>query len=311
MELNKVKHIKIEKEMKVFELVAEMQKSGVMGAGKIGKASEVILDMFNDKECKVFLGVAGALVPGGMREILIDMLESGRIDVFVCTGAALTHDLVEALGFYHYIGHHLMNDAELNKESYDRMYDSLMPNNVYEPIEKFLDKNIDKFTDKRMNIREFLWILGSLSEKRSILKICFDKKIPIFCPAIADSGIGLMIWGQLCKNKKIEVDAFDDLKEIIDISWAAKKRGVIYLGGGTPKNYIQQAMQFSKGADYAVQITTDRPEPGGSSGAPLKEGISWGKLYEKSKYVDVFCDVTIALPLIWGFVKEKIFKEII
>ena len=293
MELNKVKHIKIEKEMKVSELVAEMQKSGVMGAGKIGKASEVILDMFNDKECKVFLGVAGALVPGGMREILIDMLESGRIDVFV------------------YKGHHLMNDAELNKESYDRMYDSLMPNNVYESIEKFLDKNIDKFTDKRMNIREFLWILGSLSEKRSILKICFDKKIPIFCPAIADSGIGLMIWGQLCKNKKIEVDAFDDLKEIIDISWAAKKRGVIYLGGGTPKNYIQQAMQFSKGADYAVQITTDRPEPGGSSGAPLKEGISWGKLYEKSKYVDVFCDVTIALPLIWGFVKEKIFKEII
>ncbi len=307
MELNKVKHIKIEKEMKVSELVAEMQNSGVMGAGKIGKASEVILDMFNDKECKVFLGVAGALVPGGMREILIDMLESGRIGVFVCTGAALTHDLVEALGFSHYKGHHMMNDAELNKEGYDRMYDSLMPNNVYESIEKFLDKNIDKFADKRMNIREFLWILGSLVESRSILKICFDKKIPIFCPAIADSGIGLMIWGQLCKNKKIEVDVFDDLKEIIDISWTAEKRGVIYLGGGTPKNYIQQAMQFSKGADYAVQITTDRPEPGGSSGAPLKEGISWGKLYEKSKYVNVFCDVTIALPLIWGFVKEKIF----
>ena len=306
MKLNKVDHIKISKGMKVSELVEAMNKSGVMGAGKIGDASQIFVDMVGDKECKIFLGCAGALVPGGMREIIIDMLESGNIDIFVCTGATLTHDLVEALGFNHYKGHHLMDDVELNKEGYDRMYDSLMPNNVYETIEKFLDKNIDLFTNKRMNIKEFLFLIGSLVENRSILKTCFDKKIPVFCPAIADSGIGLMIWGQLCKNKNIQVDVFDDLKEIIDIAWTSKKSGVIYLGGGTPKNYIQQAMQFSKGADYGIQITTDRPEPGGSSGAPLKEGISWGKLHEKSKYVDVFCDVTIALPLIWGYVKDKI-----
>ncbi len=305
MDLKKVEHIKISEEMKVSELVKSMQKSGVMGAGKIGEASQIILDMFNDEECRVFLGIAGALVPGGMREILIEMLESGKIKVFVCTGATLTHDLVEALGYAHYKGNHLMDDNELNKEGYDRMYDSLMPNAVYESIEKFFDQNIEKFTKNKMSIREFISLIGSLVKERSILKTCYEKNIPIFCPAIADSGIGLMVWGQLCKNKKIEVDAFDDLKEIIDIAWKSKKRGAIYLGGGVPKNYIQQAMQFSKGADYAVQITTDRPEPGGSSGAPLKEGISWGKLYENSKYVDVFCDVTIALPLIWGFVKEE------
>lgn len=306
MDLNKVEHIKINKDMKVSELVEAMQKSGVMGAGKVGDASKIFLDMVNDGDCKVFLGVAGALIPGGMREILIDILESGKVDVFVCTGATLTHDLVEALGFSHFEGHHLMDDVELNKNGYDRMYDSLMPNKVYEIIEKFLDNNIEKFTGKRMNIRGFLWTLGSLVENRSILKICYDKKIPIFCPAIADSGIGLMIWGQLGKGKKIEVDVFDDLKEIIDTAWTSKKNGVIYLGGGTPKNYIQQAMQFSKGADYGIQITTDRAEPGGSSGAPLKEGISWGKLHKDSKFVDVFCDITIALPLIWGFIKEKI-----
>ncbi len=306
MDLRKVDHIKISKGMKVSELVEAMNKSGVMGAGKIGDASQIFVDMVNDKECKIFLGTAGALVPGGMREIIIDMLDAGHIDVFVCTGATLTHDLVEALGFSHYQGHHLMNDTELNKEGYDRMYDSLMPNNVYETIEKFLDKNIDKFTDKRINIKELLWLIGSLVENRSIFKTCFDKKIPIFCPAIADSGIGLMIWGQLSKGKNIQVDVFDDLKDIIDIAWTSKSNGVIYLGGGTPKNYIQQAMQFSKGADYGIQITTDRPEPGGSSGAPLKEGISWGKLHEKSKYVDVFCDATIALPLIWAYAKENL-----
>ncbi len=306
MDFDKVEHVKITKGMEISALVSSMNKSGVLGAGKIGKASEIFLNMINDKECKIFLGVAGALIPGGMREILIDILESGKINVFVCTGATLTHDLVEALDFNHYKGNHLMNDVELNEKGYDRMYDSLMPNNVYESIEKFLANNIEKFTNKRINIKEFLWLLGSLVENRSILKICYEKKIPIFCPAIADSGIGLMIWGQLCKNRKIEVDVFDDLKEIIDIAWTSKKNGVFYLGGGTPKNYIQQAMQFSKGADYGIQITTDREEPGGSSGAPLKEGISWGKLHEKAKFVDVFCDVTIALPLIWAYVKNNL-----
>ena len=150
MDLNKVEHIKISKDMKISDLVKSMQKSGVMGAGKIGKASEICFDMFKDQDCKIFLGVAGALVPGGMREILIDILESEKIDIFVCTGATLTHDLVEALGFNHYKGNHLMDDTELNKEGYDRMYDSLMPNKVYEEVEKFLDKNIDKFVNKKM-----------------------------------------------------------------------------------------------------------------------------------------------------------------
>lgn len=306
MNYEKIEHIKIEKNMTVTKVLEKMQQSGVMGAGKIGTAADIVVDMMQDKACTVFFGAAGALVPGGMREILIDLLESGKINVFVCTGATLTHDLIEALGFHHYKGHHLMNDLKLNEEGYDRMYDSLMSNDVYGDIETFFEKHIEKFTEKRMNVKEFLWTIGELLSTRSILKTCFEKKIPIFCPAIGDSGIGLMMWGQLCKKRNIQVDVFDDLKEIISIAWGSKKNGVIYLAGGTPKNYIQQAMQFSKGADYGVQITTDRPEPGGSSGAPLREGISWGKLHEKAHFVDVFCDVTIALPLVWAYVKDKI-----
>ena len=93
------------------------------------------------------------------------------------------------------------------------------------------------------------------------------------------------------------------MKEIIDIAWTCKKSGVIYIGGGTPKNFIQQSLQFSKGASYGIQITTDRPESGGSSGAPLKEGISWGKMKSNAEFVDVFCDATIVLPLIYASVK--------
>ncbi len=144
----------------------------------------------------------------------------------------------------------------------------------------------------------------TISLNNSILRICYEKKIPIFCPGISDSGIGLMVWGRLASGKNISIDVFDDMKEIIDIAWSSKKNGVIYVTGGVPKNFIQQSLQFSKGADYGIQITTDRPETGNSSGAPLEEGISWGKMKKDAEYIDIFCDATIALPLLLASVKD-------
>lgn len=300
-----VHHIKIKPGMSISQLLKEMESTNVVGAGRMGKAASILEAMLKDKDCKIFLGIAGAMVPSGMREIMLDMLESGHIDVFVTTGANLTHDLAEALGFSHYQGDELADDAKLNKKGLVRMYDSYMPAKVYEKMEDFFEKNWKDFENCN-NIKEFLWVLGKLTPKKSLLKICYEKKIPVFCPAISDSGIGLMVWGRLAKGKKINVNAFEDMKEILDIAWTCKKAGVIYLGGGVPKNYIQQSMQFSKGAYYGIQITTDREEYGGSSGAKLKEGISWGKLKEKARYVDVSCDVTIALPILWAAVKERI-----
>ncbi|MEM4267112.1 MAG: deoxyhypusine synthase [Candidatus Nanoarchaeia archaeon] len=295
-----VKQMDVKPGMKVSDLVKEMSHSGVFGAGRIGKASSIMKKMFDDEDCKVFLGVAGAMVPGGMKNIIIDMLNKGYVDVLVTTGATLTHDLVEALGFYHYQGSADVDDAKLHKERYDRIYESYMPNQVYEKLEDFFVKHFDEFA-KAKNIKEFLWKVGEFTpHENSILRVCYNKKVPVFCPAIADSGIGLMVWGRIAQGKKINIDAFDDMKEIIDIAWTSKKNGVIYVGGGVPKNFIQQSMQFSKGASYGVQITTDRPEPGGSSGAELREGISWGKMNPDGEFVDVYCDATIALPLIYA-----------
>jgi len=292
--MEEIKHIKIKKEMKVSELVNGMKSMG-FGAEKIYLASSIIKEMFKEQECKVFFGVAGAMVPAGMKEIILDVLNN--TDVFVTTGANLTHDLVEALGERHYKGDELADDNKLNEEGIDRMYNVFMKNSVYEKLENFFEKNFDKFKECK-NIKDFLWKIGELVPS-GILRKCYEKKIPIFCPGIADSGIGLMMWGRNATGKgRSSIDVFSDMDDIINLSWTAKKTGVIYVGGGLPKNFIQQALQFSKGADYGVQITTDRPEPGGSSGAPLKEGISWGKMKKNAKFVDVFCDATIALPLI-------------
>ena len=288
--------------MKVSELVREFKETGV-GAKKLGEAADVLELMIKDRECKKFLGISGVLVPAGFKEVIMDLLE--HIDVLVITGANLTHDLINELGGKHYQGDENVDDAELNEKGLDRIYNVFLDNKSYVKLEEFFEKNFDKLKGAK-NIREFLWKLGEISPKNTILRKCYEKKIPVFCPAIADSGIGLMIWGQLCKNKKISVDAFDDLKEIIELSWSSKKNGVIYINGGVPKNYIQQALQFSKGADYGLQITLAKVEDGGSSGAELKEGISWGKLNKNAKFVDLRCDSTIALPLILAALKDRI-----
>ncbi len=298
--MDEIKALKIEKDMKVSELVHEMGGMG-FGAEKIFLASEIMKSMFEDKECKVFFGVAGAMVPAGMKEILLDILN--EVDVFVTTGANLTHDLIESLGEKHYKGDENMDDLELNKKGFDRIYNVLMPNKVYERLEDFFEKHFDELKECE-SIKEFLWKIGEIVSKqggKGILVKCYEKKIPLFCPGIADSGIGLMMWGRIMKGKgKTKMDVFADMNDIIDIAWTSKKNGVIYVGGGLPKNFIQQSLQFSKGADYGIQITTDRAEFGGSSGAPLKEGISWGKMKSKGKFVDVSCDATIALPLIYA-----------
>ena len=121
--MDEVQHIDLKKGMKVSELVKGMKGMG-FGAGKIARATEILKEMILDKECKVFFGVAGAMVPAGLKQVIIDMLDN--VDVFVTTGANLTHDLIEALGERHYIGDELANDVKLKEGGIDRIYNVLM-----------------------------------------------------------------------------------------------------------------------------------------------------------------------------------------
>jgi deoxyhypusine synthase len=298
----KVNHFKPGKRT-VNEFTKELKNVGFQGK-KLSRAVDIAEDMIKDSETKVFLGIAGALVPGGMRELLIDMV--GKVDVIVTTGANMTHDLIEALGHSHYHCSEKVDDLEMKKEGKDRMYNVYMKNDVYEDLENFINDNWDKIKTCKSS-EELLWKLGELAPNNCILKECFEKKVPIFCPALADSGIGLMIWNKVANgDEKIEVGMFEDLKEIMDITWTSKKNGVIYLGGGVPKNFIQQALQLANDASFGVQISMDQASWGGSSGAPLREGISWGKMKETAKFVDLKCDVSIALPIIHSALMERL-----
>jgi len=306
--LKPVDQLKIEKNIKTSELVSKF-KGTAYNARALGEAGEIWLSACKDKSIKKFLGLAGAQVPGGMKQIIMDMLEKNMIDVFVTTGANLTHDLIEALNFRHYQGESEIDDAKLNKQGLDRIYNVYMKSEVYQKLEKWFVDNFDKINSESNS--EFLFKIGKIldqtdSGKNSILATAFRKNVPIFCHALSDSGIGLMIWNMLIRKKKPLMNDYTDLNKMIDIAWKEKKKAVFYINGGFPKNYIQQAMQFSSPAQFGIQIKTDDASYGGSTGAPLKEGISWGKMSEKGKFVDVICDSTIALPLIYSYVLDNL-----
>ncbi len=276
-------------------------------AKRIARACAIYWKMVSTPNCKKFFALAGAMVPVGMQQVIIDFIREGFIDVLVSTGANLTHDLAECLGFRHQQGHTAtgqgqMKDGDLYDARMNRIYDVFMPNEVYESMEDFV-KTLN--LPKDVPVRELLKLLGkSLANqpRDSILKAAAEKNVPIFCPAFADSGLGMQI---MFNKRGINPNHFDDLQEMINIAWDANPAGICIVGGGVPKNYIMQSMQFSPAsAQYAIQITMDRPEPGGLSGAELREAISWGKVNKDAEFVDVICDATVALPIILAYLKS-------
>lgn len=295
----------------VGELVDEMRAGGVLGAGRIGKAAELATEMFGDPEYTVFLTMAGPLVPGGLRGIVSDLVNEGYVDVVVTTGANVVHDIVEALGYKHMIGTFLAEDKRLKAENIGRIGDIYIKQSIFIKLEKWIHKMLEGIPEEkreRISVAELMFEMGKqISDPRSILTVAAKRGVPVICPAFVDSIAGFHLWvfGQ---DRKIRIDPLLDVSRLMDKVFEAKKVGVIILGGGYPKHFALFANTFREGVDSAIQITMDRPEPGGLSGATLEEAISWGKIKPEGKTVTVICDVTIAFPLIVAAALEKLGK---
>ena len=79
------------------------------------------------------------------------------------------------------------------------------------------------------------------------------------------------------QTNTVTVDAFADMPVLLDTCFATKA-GALLVGGGVPKNFILQSMLMTpNGFNYAVQLTGDRPDLGGLSGATLDEARSWAR----------------------------------
>jgi len=261
-------------------------------------------------DATIFLGIAGALSAGGMRLIIAHLIEHRYIDCLVSTGANLYHDLHETRGRRHFMATPGVDDAALAAERIDRVYDTLASEDEFCKNDEWIAAFALKLERRACTTREFLYKLGEHlwkeTENPGILTAAYRANIPVFCPAIADSSIGMGLSQARHRDAGAgHIDSIGDIIESANIVIRRPSTASIVLGGGTPKNFINQASVQAEfyddrvsGHRFAIQIVTDVPHFGGASGSSLEEAQSWGKLSIESEKVTVQADVTVALPLL-------------
>lgn len=298
--------IEIEPGMTTDELLVRMERISFQGR-QLARAVRV-WEAALAEDAFVMMGIAGAMSAAGMRRLVSLLIEKRYIDCLVSTGANLFHDAYETLGTPHYMGSPDADDEQLFEQGLDRVYDTYADEREFEKIDRWIGEWANSaLEDRPYTTREFLAEFGREIDRRSggknpgILTTAARHDVPIYCPAIADSSIGI---GLASAKRNFLFDLTEDVKEtgrlVID-----RETMVLYCGGGTPKNFIQQTEVTAKhlgaqpkGHKFAVQFITDAPHWGGLSGCTFDEAVSWGKIDPRGEKITVFCDTTIALPIV-------------
>jgi deoxyhypusine synthase len=290
------------------QVLARMERISFQGRN-LATAHRIWQKMLQD-DVTIFLGMAGALSAGGLRLAVAHLISHRYIDCLVSTGANLYHDLHETRGQHHYIGSPHADDAALAEDRIDRVYDTYASEEEFCSNDEWIADFAVSIEARPYTSREFLYLLGGhlwkTTGRDGILTAAFRANVPIFCPAIADSSIGMGL--SQARQKKAGtgyIDIIGDIVESANVIIRRPRTASVVLGGGTPKNFINQASVQAEfysdqvvGHRYALQIITDVPHFGGASGASLEEAESWGKLATNSARVTVQSDATIALPML-------------
>ncbi len=312
-----VRPMELKPDMTINELIQQFDNAGSFGAGRLATACNILENMIRDEKCTVFLALAGAVVPAGLRHIVADLIRERLIDALVSTGANMIHDLIEAQGGHHYKGHWVVDDFFLYKYHINRIYDIFVPEEDFVKADKILIEMFDDIAHETqgqvLSTSELMRLIGSrLNDPRSIVKSAYKAKVPIFLPAMRDSEFAYIHIVHTKRNKKrkgLLVDSFREASEMVALAQKSERLGMIVIGGGVPRNAVQHAaLMADKGLDYAVIITTDRPEYGGLSGSTPEETISWGKLKKEAGKVMVIGDAMIIFPLAVAAVLERLGK---
>ena len=307
---NPVQHIDITS-FDSQKIIASMEKMSFVSR-ETANAAKIYNQMIKDKDCTIFLTLAGSTSAAGCMHIYRDMVKYNMVDAIVATGASIIDmDFFEALGFKHYQGSQFEDDTELRKNYIDRIYDTYIDEDELQICDKKICEIADGLDPRNYTSREFIHEMGKYLKKNSIKKdslieTAFDHNVPIFCPALTDSsaGFGLVIHQEKNPKKHITIDSIREFRELTEIKIKSKSSGLFMIGGGVPKNFIQDtvicAELLGKEVEmhkYAVQITVADSRDGACSSSTLKEASSWGKV-DVTKEQMVFAEATSVLPLI-------------
>ena len=318
----KITPFDISKSKSIDELLSSLKFCGFQGRN-LGIAAEILFQMFNDEECLTILTLSGAMVPAGMGKLISTLIDNKLIDVIISTGANITHDFIDAvLDGGHYLGSQNVNDDDLFNHRINRIYDVFLPEDNYDLAEKELLKILKaEFPSKSIEIApsNFFQIIGKAIENKCILSASANNNIPIFVPAISDSEFALdLVKFTETEGYDIDFRVLKDIKKFAEIIKNAESCGTFIIGGGVPRNWAQQIYPYIEnieklkrkdyefGYKYSVRIHTAIEKDGGLSGCTLSESKSWGKYSLDAKYVSVWCDATIALPILITGVLERL-----
>jgi deoxyhypusine synthase len=286
-------------------------------ARNLGAAYQIWRRMLQDR-VMIMMGMAGAMVPAGLRRLVVYLIKHRLIDCLVSTGANFFHDLHETLGRFHFQGSPNVDDIALQQNLIDRMYDTLADEEEFREEDALIGRFAATLDQSRpYTTREFFYLLGKEFSKRAredgIVTAAYKAGIPLYCPAVGDSSIGIGIAESRYLGKNhLTFDVIGDVLETARLAGESPASGVIYFGGGTPKNFIQQSevtatfiRQAHNGHKYAIQVITDAAHWGGLSGCTFEEAQSWGKIAPNATMVTVHCDSTIAMPLLVTALSEN------
>src|SRR5438132_207959 len=198
------------------ELLTRMERISFQGRNLA--TARRIWEKMLASDATIFLGTAGALSAGGMRLIIAHAIERRYIDCLVSTGANLYHDLHETRGRRHFIGSPALDDAALAAERIDRVYDTLASEDEFCRNDEWIAAFVLTLERRPYTTRELLYKLGEFlwqeTEHRGILTAAYRSQVPIFCPAIADSSIGMGISQARHKDQTAgQIDAIGDILE--------------------------------------------------------------------------------------------------
>ena len=293
------------------KIISSMEKMSFVSR-ETANAANIFNDMIRDKNCTIFLTLAGSTSAAGCMHIYRDMIKYNMVDAIVATGASIIDmDFFEALGFKHYQGSQFQDDKELRKNYIDRIYDTYIDEDELQMCDKTIEEIADSLEARSYTSREFIneigkYLKSNAKKKNSLIETAYDNEVPIFCPAFTDSsaGFGLVMHQERNPKKHLTIDSIREFRELTEIKIRSKDSGLFMIGGGVPKNFIQDtvicAELLGKEVDmhkYAIQITVADSRDGACSSSTLKEASSWGKV-DVAKEQMVFAEATSVLPLI-------------
>jgi deoxyhypusine synthase len=298
-------------------------------AGRLSEASQIFASkmLAPENDTTIGLTIAGAMTPAGLGGCVIELMDRGLVDFIISTGANLYHDLHYALNFTLRRGSPFVNDVELYEDGVIRIYDILFPATVLLETDAYIREFIVRSKlNEPITTSEFHYRLGlDLMERypgcaeHSVVARAAQDGVPIYTSSPGDSSIGMNVAAKALEGNALRIDVSADVNETAAIVWDAKSAGgrsaVWILGGGSPKNFvlqtepqIQEVLGIAeKGHDYFLAVTDARPDTGGLSGATPAEAVSWGKIDpdQLPGTVIVYCDTTIALPLLTSYVLAR------